>query len=231
MNEKKYPTPDNHFFEISKDQHSRERVKILREVRREIDGMYPDLQVAFSLWGSLSKGKELKYHGDSDTDLTVFYNEEALKRIANTSDTFFGVSKSHLVNHRPYEDVFTDMLGDFIRKRIQKGHWGSSATSGIVLYSVDDGLFADLAGSDSRGNSFAITFFGYDLGGLRFYQKQILRKVTELPDNEREEWWTKIKDSGINFFRRRKEEDLREKLKADIPQTFGDACKRYGVKI
>src|SRR3989338_7564002 len=73
-------TPSERRFEISKDQFSRERIKKLMEVYRGLQEEFPGMHFAFSLFGSLSKGRELTTENvaDTDVDLFCFYDSDDL---------------------------------------------------------------------------------------------------------------------------------------------------------
>jgi len=77
-------------WEISKDETSRERLKKLKEVHDYFREQVPGVTVALSLFGSLSKGKELNQENKntSDVDVSVFVDydelEENFKKILDS---------------------------------------------------------------------------------------------------------------------------------------------------
>jgi predicted nucleotidyltransferase len=77
-----YTPSQNKFFEISKDPISQERKKVLMECFRDLNKLFPGLDIGFSLFGSLSKGKLLDTPGiaeSSDIDLLVLFSKEKLQ--------------------------------------------------------------------------------------------------------------------------------------------------------
>lgn len=68
----------NKRFEISKDQTSRERIAATKETYQNLKKAIPEVNVSFSLFGSLSKGKELEPEtaAKADVDLYCFFDSE-----------------------------------------------------------------------------------------------------------------------------------------------------------
>ncbi len=68
-------------FEISDDFTSRERIYNLLELYKKINETFSEIEVAFSLFGSLAKGKKLSRENrkSADLDLVVYYNANTLQ--------------------------------------------------------------------------------------------------------------------------------------------------------
>lgn len=74
--------------------HSRERLRVLQEVITELQQELPDVHIGLSLYGSLSKGKELTADTKhrADIDANVFIDEDDIlqhyeKMIEDPDDT------------------------------------------------------------------------------------------------------------------------------------------------
>lgn len=89
--DKGYP-PAQRRFEISDDEFSSERIGKLQEAYREISAKFPEVHIAFSLFGSLSKGKTLRYGAlgyqgyrhqasETDIDVVVLYDVQEVARV------------------------------------------------------------------------------------------------------------------------------------------------------
>ena len=81
--------PADRRFEVSKDDLSRERLKAVKGACEAVQDAIPEIRLAFSLFGSLSKGKVLRNTnilklqlgnaGRTDIDLACFYDDDDAK--------------------------------------------------------------------------------------------------------------------------------------------------------
>jgi hypothetical protein len=73
------------FFEISKDQISQARKKVLLECFSEIKQILPGIDLAFALFGSLSKAKHLtpEVADVTDIDIKIYFDEMKLDKLLN----------------------------------------------------------------------------------------------------------------------------------------------------
>jgi hypothetical protein len=83
-----YQPSERKRFEISADEFSRKRIEVLKEIQQEMSDMFEPIKIAFSLFGSLSKGKTLSKETapGADIDLVCFIEidnlYEHLKQLA-----------------------------------------------------------------------------------------------------------------------------------------------------
>ncbi len=105
-----YEPPPEKRFAVSPDAYSRERVRVLTETRKELEQEF-GIPIAFSLFGSLSKGKQLTEESapESDVDLTLFLDIDALEQNAARLFSAGGPLESAYVTILREEKMFAAM--------------------------------------------------------------------------------------------------------------------------
>jgi len=107
-----YTPSEEKRFAVSPDSYSRERLKTIRSIYLDLKQELPDVSIAFSLGGSLAKGKELTADsaGTTDIDLYVFYDDEQAR-----------INYAHLLQKNPaYTELFNKKVQIIRRRREER---------------------------------------------------------------------------------------------------------------
>lgn len=105
---RRYTPSEEKRFAISSDTYSRERIKTMKNIYMELKQKLPRISIAFSLGGSLAKGKELTAtnSAETDIDLYIFYDNEDVKTNyvgflqENPAYTELFDKKAEIIRHR-----------------------------------------------------------------------------------------------------------------------------------
>lgn len=237
-----YTPSQNKFFEISKDPISQERKKVLMECFRDLNKLFPGLDIGFSLFGSLSKGKPLntpEVAESSDVDLLILFSKEKFQALFKSGQNMFlnMIAKTEAdpdFENADEEDKILFLFEKYIRVYINNElktntncHYVQE--TGIMALGMSEDSFSKKLEEFNLSPQLVVTFFGYDLGlGLRKWQVKFLGYVKEQDEMVRNVFWDRIKQACLEFFRN---EDLPEGVLKQVPETFEAACKLYGVKI
>lgn len=237
-----YTPSQNKFFEISKDPISQERKKVLMECFRDLNKLFSGLDIGFSLFGSLSKGKPLDtvdVAESSDVDLLVLFSREKFQALFKSGRNMFlsMIAKtepdSNFANANEEDKVlflFEKYIRVYINNELKTNincHYKQE--TGVMALGMSDESFSKKLEEFDLAPQLAVTFFGYDLGfGLRGWQVKFLEYIKKQEKVVRDVFWDRVKQACLEFLRNG---DLPEKVIQQVPNTFEDACKLYGVKI
>jgi predicted nucleotidyltransferase len=237
-----YTPSQNKFFEISKDPISQERKKVLMECFRDLNKLFPGLDIGFSLFGSLSKGKLLDTPGiaeSSDIDLLVLFSKEKLQALFKSGGNALLKMISQIepdpdsTNASEEDEIlflFEKYLRVYINNELKTNincHYVQE--TGVMALGMSDDSFSKKLEEFNLSPQLVVIFFGYDLGyGLRKWQVKFLEYVKKQDEVVKNLFWDRIKQACLEFLRNG---DLPEKVLKEVPETFEAACRLYGVKI
>lgn len=108
-------------FHISEDEFSRERVEFLKELHDKVTEEIPGINVGFTLFGSLSKGKELTAETarNSDIDAAIFIDSDDVEKKfdeivkTNSGGAFGKMAKIRIPEQKV--DVYTGIMTQELR--------------------------------------------------------------------------------------------------------------------
>lgn len=267
-----YAPSERKRFEVSSDPYSRERIRQLHDVYNEVKEALPEISIAFTLGGSLAKGKRLTKEtaNSTDIDLYIFIDENDVEnnyREMTTSNSRFAA-----IYHGELEDLeeaLKDNEFSTRKERERTAAWRAvkdiiyqsfqrELHDGSILSQLKDDHYSDRYGIAMRGPRSIIGileaweiermdydhyfpqpskanlahFFQLDIGGgMKKYIRGFLQKLGEMDMEEpgkAEEKWQTVKFVLEDVERNR---EIPEKVRQQYPQTFIEACGRYGVQL
>lgn len=249
MSEKIFYNPsEEKRFEVSKDEYSRERIGVLRELNKEFKEL--PANVGLVLFGSLSKGKKLNKDSKkyTDIDIQVFIdmddlanNETAVKDFINNNQVAldrYNLEKSEQISERYFQ-----ALGDYIRSRIiyqykKNGIDGEflyiniSKIASKGNYSIYNklnhylsALYEENQYEEDAWKQSIQACFGLNIGNnLKKYRQSFIEDLASLNTKDRNLDWDLVK-KAVNEWERN--DNVPINMKNKFPDTFEDAQKYY----
>lgn len=224
-------------FEVSADPFSRARIDAVAKTTRELQNAQPFF-VGVSLWGSLSKGKELNPEllSSTDIELVAFYDAEKFQEsgLGNNYDIAGRIStgvksgiSSHLesLNDKPEINLA-------VRGLAFEGEYS-------MLARVRDALTGNYGDERelNRLTGVISAFFGLEIGGgLKPYRVDFFKQVSRImtPDKA-DRLWRAVSENFIKVVERGEHGTIRTynippALERFYPGSFDEAAKFYGAK-
>ncbi len=253
--QKKVPyTPSPERFKISEDPISRERYKAVKESCDELQKKFPGVNLAFSLFGSLTKGKVLTEETakKTDIDLHIFFDEadfisspyysEIKRKVKEEGVTFPITSFGEQSIYK--KDYIRKRFGWHLKNELQALMESrlSDKDTQIQLLSSPIGKelknFDSISGEIFAGGWQSHLFTGLDIGGKLFpYTQAYLRKARFFPGRDAN--MSMLKKRTINeerhspkvetFDEAIEKSGLSEEGQKQYPETFQDAAKKYDI--
>lgn len=239
-----------HRFRISKDEFSRERYKTVKETVEELVNAFPDRGLAFTLFGSLTKGKVLRNSEEAfnaDIDMLCYFRGD-IKMTELEIKTAEKICPGYRIDNF---DLFLSVC--FARRLVKNQKCNFNGLNyasikpvklriGVTKESVSQptyniGQFSDfdifmLSGLDIGGHCQKyIRKFLKDFYKREYSNQNLLGKFkASLGYGFRKKWWQLLTDVRLTI-ERRGQEEWTKKLLSQFPSTFEEACKRYNVRI
>lgn len=228
------PSPEKRFA-ISKDEYSRDRIKIIQEIYEEITKEFP-FKVGFSLYGSLSKGKILDAENflDADIDLVVYVDADDVAKNFNAFRIEHNLPKSadseDLEQNR---NTVRELVRSHIKNRLTSLPSNGELTKNIWMYDITttdiQKLLENVSEHSDLHDSFElrklVRMFHLDVGGgMKKYRVALLQYLKDRPLEYREKIWSKI-SSSLRL--KERYNDIPSKISPQYPETFDEAYKYY----
>lgn len=233
----RYTPSETKRFEVSQDPYSRARLRAVIDTARDLQQTDPFF-LGVSLWGSLSKGKELTTEllPTTDIELVAFYDaekfqESGLDENYNMAKRISTEVKKGITSHLA-EQGDTPDINLSVRGLAFEGEYSMLArVMDLVTGNYrDEQDLNQLVGAISA-------FFGFNpSGGLKPYRVQFFEKVASImPEEKADKLWNIVSENVIKVVER----GVHGTTKAHIPQgiekfypsTFKDAAHYYGAKL
>lgn len=230
-------------FEISEDEHSRERLRAVLEIYRELKEVFPS--IGFSLYGSLTKGKVLDETTKdiSDIDLAVYVDRDELLRTTSGLDlsvhniSYLPIGLEHATDvHQRAELLKTKIQLELTKKLYIESWIGMAKMTDVRVYPITrtavgfDELYDRfiIAESGSPGGSRALSkIFRLDVGGgMKGWRRFVFDQLQRYDFAERERIWDEI-DLSIREHERKG--NIPSPIEKQFPQTFEEAKKYYSL--
>lgn len=228
------------FFEISEDTISQARKEILLECFLEIGEILPGIDLAFALFGSLSKAKplNLKRAEITDIDVKIYFNEMKLNKLLDLHPEMFekiGLYKDRDTIGLWRNNNVRNWIENYIFKKM------NSRPEAFIsdLDFIHTGYCADgvekLVEKVQKGEATReelTCVFAFDVGGgLRRYQVAILQDIAKITSEATQNAvWGHIVQECIKFLRGGNMGKYGE-LNLVVPWDFKRACQLYRVRI
>jgi predicted nucleotidyltransferase len=194
----KYPEPKKNFFETSKDSFSRARLETLLDVYEELKSIFPDIDLAFSLVGSLAKGRKLSDKPrsrnkaeDSDIDLAVLYDSDKVKTLLKRDPKYYKLF--NLPENSHYFEV-SNAFYEFIKNFIYNKMLAIKETGIIKKHQISIEFCPKKLAYDFEDIVSVYRFlFGRDIGGgLRKYIVGFLLETKKLDEKKAKAFWDSL---------------------------------------
>lgn len=231
-------------FEISKDEESQERLKTVLYAFRALNRAVPELQIGFSLFGSLSRGKKIDQgnEGSTDIDLCIFFNDEVLKDFDVFKSVYQNIEKLIYGVNEPFDDNYYKntslsardskiglMISLYLMRKIGKKYdlqyFFQKINEELILNDPD--FFEDVY---AVRNIYLIALFGLDVGGgLKKYQKKFVETLLKFDKVKRDMIWKRIAERLKTGERGYKE--IPEKVLKQYPEDFDKLCKSLKISL
>lgn len=245
---KKIPyIPSQEFrYELSLDEYSRKRFRVLMEIYKELQATIPEIPISFCMFGSLTKGKVLTSETAecADIDLDIKFDKKAwdefpLKKHFELR-TKFGVSSSNKIRFVQFDNF----VRYFVLQRIQKvkNDLGFNETTGktveIFITPIDsESIQSEInninynknqTNSDERLR--LAVYFMLSIGNVvKKYRNKFLKELVEMKDRaEAIRIWNLIKECVEEVER---QGQIPEKIIKQFPQTLEESLKFYEVDM
>lgn len=236
--------PAERRFEISEDQFSRERLEAVKAAYKELTAALPGVSVAFSLFGSLSKGKVLteETKDKADVDLTAFIDEKELlaahDELMKTNPEYaaferehpgdggrlyaMSILKRHVAPNTPEGDIDDPHVG-YIN---YEGHHSIMLLVGAYADRLAIGMRG--AGGGAALESYAVRiarYFHLDVGGgMRKYREAFIQQLLTMEPGEGERYWSIVNRCARYIERGGKISEVAER---QFPKTLAEAEEYY----
>jgi|GEM_PF-3947604 len=234
-----YTPSSNKRFEISEDQFSRERIRALTEVYKELKETFPS--IGFSLYGSLTKGKVLNEHAKevSDIDFAVYLDKDELlgnrewlvKALENTAIPRAVVIRENL-DLATAEALLRFCIEYKLSQKLNLDSMGQLMDTRVYALSKTEDEFDELyqkhglAESGQPGGSRALSkMFRLDVGGgMKSWRRFVFDQLAHHDAADRERIWSEI-DATIREHERKS--DVPAKIEKQFPKSFEEAKQYY----
>lgn len=224
-----YPISESKRFEISKDAYSQERLQAIKEVFQEIKNSTP-FGVAFSMYGSLSKGKKLdeSNYFDADIDLSIYVDEESVE---SNFDEFF--KDSSIVDIEQKKDMVRNLIKSKVQEKLHLLKSNGELSNNIWMYDISEDTVSDLINSVTEDSNFENSFelrkicrmFHLDVGGrMKKYRKYFFEHLLNQPAETREDLWQKVIST---LMEKERYNQIPSQIESQYPKTFLAAYKYY----
>ena len=220
-----YVPSQEYRYELSEDEFSRKRFRVLMEIYKELQGKLPMVPISFCMYGSLVKGKILtpETAPDTDIDLEVKYDEEIYdiktsrekRRLTGKLEFYI----EEVILKKIYE---TDRIHLAVNPINSKSIWIA-----IHNISTDKSKLPNM-----RNNVDLANYFTLSIGeAVKKYRDKFLKELATMQNTEdaeeAEKIWNTIKKCVEEVERQGK---IPEKIRKQFPQTTEEALKFYEVK-
>lgn len=245
-----YQPPEGKRFEVSRDAYTKERLVALKEMYREFQDELP-FDVGLSLFGSLSKGKELSEQsvGRTDIDIVVFADrDEAI-------DSFEAIAAKHPEVQAQFDEHYKEFHNVVNAERSAKRYTMRGYLEKVFWEKMNDktkslehslpavhAFFYTLPVESWRKNQqefrnfIAAIFdpitphvemgglhhmFHLNIGGMKKFRSAFFECLSQEPDKE--ETWRRISQNTLLIEKGREpDRDIR------FPKSFDEAVMVYG---
>ena len=223
-----YIPSQDYRYELSEDEFSRKRFRILMEIFKELQAKIPQIPISFCMFGSLTKGKVLtaetaKY---ADVDLEIKYDREALDSLVSAKE-----KKGVIEKLKFFTEIFIQekMLEAKDSTKLEYIHADLNGIDSDSIWIAVKNIRNSLGVAD---NLVLANYFTLSIGeAVKKYRDKFLKELATMQNtkNEKEakEIWNKIRKC-VELVERRGQ--IPEKAKRQFPQTIEEALKFYEVK-
>ncbi len=240
-------------FDVSPDQISRERLRVLKTEYDRWHQRLPEIGIGFSLFGSLSKGKALMIETAAltDVDLHLFIDLDdvtthAAELFVNGSD--FARSRDYINRHQtddetpinPNWDAVAHTIGSDLRERFYDRP-NSIADLAVQDHPIQRRGPLSILGTVERylepDPYDAVDYFQLAApwhldvgGGLKPYRQAFLRELSSdrFTPNKRDKYWLTIAQA-VAEVERYGQANIPETIRKHYPRTFDEAVQYYGL--
>lgn len=249
-----YTPSENKRFEISPDPFSRERVQALHAAYNQLRAEIPDVSIAFTLGGSLAKGKVLTEETAkaADIDLHYFIDKDELHahapEVASLASSLTG--RSFGSDEKGGKRAAAGLVERALNRPLQDGsnllahceRFYVDLLRGSASFIDDHTIFdkVTLHREELKNWDFyylRVTpkligqYFSLDIGGgMRKYIQSFLRQLemqdAKVPGDAEALWQTTRK--AVEKYERG--DVIPSNVIRQFPQTYEDACKYYGLR-
>lgn len=244
-----YSLSNKNIFQPSVDKTSLERRRAVREAANELKQMFPGLNIAFSLWGSLAKGRNLegKNAFEHDIDLSVYYDKgelwEQFRNPDRENKLLTEIYNSEQFPNRNgpnyAEQNFQFYIKSWITKKLlgkTSANFNKNKVASFDVLGVDRDELQRFVDDPSYKSFTYLNLFAYDVTGnlkkdwIPLYLILLSKKTPE----QRDEIWKMLQIKFLAFHRKNRqtgEIDVTDEILNKLPNSFEEACKFFGVKI
>lgn len=232
-------------FDISEDEFSRERLRAVLEVYRELKKVFPS--IGFSLYGSLTKGKVLDEMSKTRSDIDLAVYVDANELLANAQELSLPTFAHHLspavIDKRSILDMSELLkltIAEFLSKKLHsEPSWrsiGNVFDLHIYPLAREENGFEELykkhqlAESGKPGGSRALSkIFRLDVGGgMKAWRQFVFDQLSAYTASDRERIWKEI-DTSIREHERKG--NIPQKIEKQFPKTFAEAKRYYTHEV